>query len=37
VRALNGRPVGQVEEVLATPDDGDWTVREYHVGGAERL
>ncbi len=37
VRALNGRPVGRVEEVLATPEGGDWTVREYHIGGAALL
>jgi sporulation protein YlmC with PRC-barrel domain len=37
VHAINGRPVGRVHEVLATPQDGAWLVREYHIGNAALL
>ncbi len=37
VRGRNGRPVGRVEEVLATEDGGEWLVREFHIGGAALL
>jgi sporulation protein YlmC with PRC-barrel domain len=37
VHALNGRPVGRVEEVLASPQGKGWVVREYHIGGKALL
>jgi sporulation protein YlmC with PRC-barrel domain len=37
VRALNGRPVGRVEEVIAAPQGSGWVVREYHIGTAALL
>lgn len=32
VYAADGKPVGRVEEVIASFDDGDCRVEEYHVG-----
>ena len=32
VYAANGRPVGRLEDVIASFDDGDCRVEEYHVG-----